>query len=403
MKHFARLQSKISLPEVRSCLRARKFATHSPAQSEAAGLNKPEQDDFLFDDLFEVDADEKTIDTAAGSLPISPLLDPKWREARARGKQKPLPDMSKLNRFQRKLYQNPFAQMLAKPVRSCYVTRTRLPGAFLQNFGLIRHPETNDIWWVPDTVTQSKKSVPEKSAEAPGSQPESSSDETAGTSGTTYAAAEPEEARSTEPKSHYRYSSHVLARQDLLKSFVIPGSKYKGGNFRLASSPHVSGQANSAIWREDMDSVIIELSRHQIMHDLIYLSKLCEEQDRKYLIRTNDAKETGHFVRRWAFLWLEGQGDSSDVKVQESTSGFEKFADGPEQYATLDIDGAPDTTIPLYNLPRLLGPDNLLRLRSISSILRHGELFLLRGQRSSELNLKLWRLQGYMADYNKLK
>ncbi|KUI71322.1 hypothetical protein VM1G_06743 [Cytospora mali] len=400
MKHFARLQSRVSLPEVRSCLRARKFATqpqaHSPAQSEAAGLNKPEQDDFLFDDLFEVDADEGTIDTAAGPLPISPLLDPKWREARAPGRQKPLPDMSKLNRFQRKLYQNPFAQMLAKPVRSCYVTRTRLPGAFLQNFGLVRHPETDDIWWVPDTVTQSKKSVPEKSAEAPGSQPESPSE-------TAYAAAEPEEARSTEPNSDYRYSSHVLARQDLLKSFVVPGSKYKGGNFRLASSPHVSGQANSAIWREDMDSVIIELSRQQITHDLLYLSKLCEEQDRKYLIRINDARETGHFVRRWAFLWLGGKGNNSDVKVQESTSGSEKFADGPEQFATLDIDGAPETTIPIYNLPRLLGPDNLLRLRSTSSILRDGELFLLRGRRSSELNLKLWKLHGYMADYSKLK
>lgn len=211
--------------------------------------------------------------------------------------------------------------------------------------------------------------------------------------------------KTAEPKKILQYPSHVLARQDLLQGFFTGGSKYKGGHFRLASNPHISGLAKSAIWREDMDSVIVDLSRRQIMHDLLYFSRLCEgEQRRKYLLRVHNAAETQHYVRRWCFLWLgEGTDHTAGAEAPESASRPGQVEDGPGQYATLDIDGIPDTTRPIYNLPRLLGPDNIQRLRSESSILRDGSLFLLRGQRSLKLDLRLWRLQGYMADYSKLK
>lgn len=303
--------------------------------------------------------------------------------------------------------------MLASPVRSCYVSRTRVPGAFVQSFGLVRHPETNDVWWIPEGITQSeKKAVPGKPAEQPqGSQPASTSDETAESSKTAAVEAVPavtgdKEDKSAKPRIIYRYPSHVLARQDMLREFFTPGSKHKGGHFRLASAPHVSALAKSAIWREDMDTVILDLSRQQIMHDLLYLSKLCEEQGRGYFIRVHDPNETGRYVRRWSFLWLgECENHTSGAEAQKSATGPEKVEDGPGQYATLDIDGVPKTEItrPLYNLPRLLGSENMQRLRSESSILREGTLFLLRGQRSAKLNMRLWKLQGYMADYSKMK
>ncbi|ROV88655.1 hypothetical protein VMCG_10303 [Cytospora schulzeri] len=417
MKRFTRLQSRPTLHGARSYLQSRNFATNNEnvdsaakpqaqAQSETADVEKPGQDEFVFDQ-FKVNLDEKTISTAAGPLPISPLLDPNWREARTRGNVKARPDKSKLNRFQRQLYQNPFAQMLSAPVRSCYVSRTRVPGAFLQSFGLVRHPETNDVWWLPEAITQSaKNTASDKPAEEPqGSQAASTSDETAGSEAvavnTASVAAELNEDTAAKPKKAYRYPSHVLARQDLLKGFFVPGGKYRGGHFRLASAPQVSNLAKSAIWREDMDTVILNLSRQQIMRDLLFLSELCENE-RRYLIRVNDPNETGSCVRRWSYLWLgEAKDQSPEVEAQESAPGHEKLEDGPAQYATLEIDGVPETEAirPIYNLPRLLGADNVQRLRSESSILREGSLFLLRGQRSSKLNLRLWKFQGYMADY----
>lgn len=121
MKLFAGLQSRPLLHASRPCLQARKYASNNAhvnsvpkpqpqPQSNEADLEQPGQDDFLFDDQFEVNVDEKTIATAAGPLPISPLLDPKWREARKRANAKARPDKSKLNRFQRQLYQNPFGE-----------------------------------------------------------------------------------------------------------------------------------------------------------------------------------------------------------------------------------------------------------------------------------------------------
>lgn len=113
MKRFARLQSRQPVPGARSCLQVRTFATkpQTPlADSETADVDKPGPDDFIFDDQFQVNVDSKTIDTAVGSLPISPLLDPTWREARNRVTPKDRPDKSRFNRFQRQLYQNPYGE-----------------------------------------------------------------------------------------------------------------------------------------------------------------------------------------------------------------------------------------------------------------------------------------------------
>lgn len=75
--------------------------------------------DLGFDDWTEVDPKTKTIETAVGSLPISPLLDPTWREARQRKKEKLLPNRSKFNRFQRRVEESPYGQSLRHREQLC--------------------------------------------------------------------------------------------------------------------------------------------------------------------------------------------------------------------------------------------------------------------------------------------
>lgn len=65
-----------------------------------------------FDDWSEVNTRDKTIKTAAGQLPISPLLDPAWREARQRKQKKLTQAEATHNRFQRKLMDNVFGEPL---------------------------------------------------------------------------------------------------------------------------------------------------------------------------------------------------------------------------------------------------------------------------------------------------
>lgn len=265
-----------------------------------------------------------------------------------------------------------------------------MPKSMLQGFGLIRHPETSDVWWIPEGLDERRKPANEESDEA--DDPSS------------IAAKDDVDRESTaEKQTSHRYPSYVLARQDLIQNFVEPGNKYYGGHHRLAGNPHAPSVAKSASWRSDMDMVILDQRRRRIMDDLLDLSTLCQEAGRKYIIRVAAAKYAATYVHRAAFLWLgEEKTPDSGEDSQGPTSEAEKADFDPQQYATLDIDDNPTTTRPVYNLPRLLGPVNVARLRAESSVLREGSLFLLRSQRSGELNMKLWSLQGYMADYTKL-
>jgi hypothetical protein len=70
-------------------------------------------DDFGYDQWAwsEVNLDDKTIQTPVGNLPISPLLNPKWREARQRKKTKPPPDKKNQNRLQRQVRENPYGAL----------------------------------------------------------------------------------------------------------------------------------------------------------------------------------------------------------------------------------------------------------------------------------------------------
>lgn len=131
MRRFAQLRS--SLLASRTC---RPFASHSPSrlyttknetidtrttakdqdetefETESETMVDIESFDFGFDNWSEVNPETKTIQTVAGSLPISPILDPAWRKARQRKKGKLPPNKNKFNRFQRRVEGNPYGQSL---------------------------------------------------------------------------------------------------------------------------------------------------------------------------------------------------------------------------------------------------------------------------------------------------
>lgn len=288
----------------------------------------------------------------------------------------------------------------------------------LQSFGLVRHPETNQVWWIPEGLDTPRKPAKGESDVTEEADDPSSAAANRETGEEATAAAASDSAGTGEKQTNYRYPIHVLARQDLIENFGTAGRRYYGGHKRIGSiNPSVPPVSKTANWRPDMYRVILDQRRRQIMDDLLYLSTLCEENGRKYIIRVTDAKYAATYVHRAAFLWLgEGKALASEQGDQESAGGTEtaetettekaetaeKAEIDPEQYATLDIDGDPTTTRPVYNLPKLLGPANVARLRSESSVFKKGSLFLLRSQRSGPTSMRLWSLQGYVADYSKM-
>ncbi|UPL02112.1 hypothetical protein LCI18_013046 [Fusarium solani-melongenae] len=100
-----------------------------------------------------IDIKSKTVSTASGPLPISPVLDPRWMKAKRRPKKK---DAGKISgQFRKKLSNNPFALALMTPMRRCNNSNTSLPRYFYQDFELVDNPDPKIEagWWAPGPLT----------------------------------------------------------------------------------------------------------------------------------------------------------------------------------------------------------------------------------------------------------
>lgn len=433
MKRFARLQPGFAAARI--CIPpARLFATdHGNTGANTAGqkhsvepaaLNADEPDlEALFtfgENLSGVDPHNKTIKTAVGSLPISPLLDPTWRKARKRIKKKPPPPFDRMPRFQRVLKRNAYgkrartlfvkcktlnfgrtAQLLAEPVRQCHVTRTRLPKPFLQSFGLVTHPETNGLWWIPAGLEKVSKTPAEISDKAEAqtvnedeavssSEPKSTESDSQSQGGVTTPAprldSAAEGAAPTKQNSAFRAPAHVLARQDLLMEFLEKSSKYGDGQFKFTALKSIGEKAGKATWRKDMHAVVREHLRRGIVDELINVSQTCETGERNYLIKVETPQESLKYQNRNCLLRLNGNYTPFDY---------------------MEVPDVPGSARPVYHLPELLGQEQFERLKQAAPVFaddsllqESGSLMLLKGLPNVEVNKKLWRLQGFLAGRN---
>lgn len=416
-------------------------------QAKEPVSTEPYENNPGYGDWSEINPDAKTIDTAVGPLPISPILDPSWQKARQRDRKKSEPKKTGLLRFQRRTRENPYgeplndsvfvshcgslqsmiAQLLAGPVRICHVTRTRLPNAFLQGFGLVRHPESAEVWWIPgDFQPTSEEAVLETSEEAespdtydatrstggdtisgepappaePAPSTEAIADATPAVSNSgpivsaDEAAADGDDANGPVPSSRvqevvsverngkFSAPGHTLARQDLLQAFFDKKSKYNAIHMRVGLHPNIANLAGAANWREDMHEVIRDQFRRQIVDELIYLSRRCETDGPPYFVKLDTTNPQKTYQKRSCIL---------------------SFGDERKPFDVLQTEGVPGSAVPVYDLPRLLGPERVHRMASESAVFRDVSMLLLKGSRTVKLNQKLWRLQGYLADYQQLQ
>jgi hypothetical protein len=190
----------------------------------------------------------------------------------------------------------------------------------------------------------------------------------------------------------YGPSAYVLARQDLISSFTKKRSGYETHPKRLfgGSSSRYSKFAGRAIWREDMDTFILGRMRQDIVNDLLYLSRLCTEDSRYYIVKCCGWDDV-RYKHKGAVLWFGNNSQSDAIDSPEAQPG---------PFATYDVsnDGA-TTSVAVHNIPMLLGTDDTAKIRQNAAALGTGSLFMLAGRRTTDVQLKLWRLQGYLADY----
>ncbi|KAI0444626.1 hypothetical protein F4803DRAFT_511384 [Xylaria telfairii] len=352
---------------------------------------------------FDIDQQNKIIATAIGDLPLSPIMDPSYWESTMRYQVPKQKQGKAQNSVERQFRNNPYAAALATPVRRCPGSRTRLPSFFLQSFKLIAHPETGQPWWVPRSLGQEPPADPPQESTA-SNEPSINGEEYHNEqSGPLIDGGEPDaprvassikipaavQSKATQP---YGPSAYLLARQDFVSAMSKTGVGFRQHAKRLlaGSSSRYAKFSGKAVWREDMDSFILDRMRDQIVQGLLYLSSLCTEDSRGYIVKCQGWDDV-QYGYKGSILWFGDNaepGEAAEPRVQ------------PGPFATYDITNNVLTTgVAVHNIPMLLGAEETEKVRRGAAVFAGGSLFMLKGRRTIDIQSKLWKLQGYLAHY----
>ncbi|KAI2643408.1 hypothetical protein GGS21DRAFT_496206 [Xylaria nigripes] len=430
------------------CRQIKRYASESIHRNPASPIVG--ESDAPREDLgFHVDPANKTITTAIGDLPLSPIMDSSYWEAKQRHKF-PKPKARKAqNSVERQFRKSPFAWALAGSLRQCTASKTRLPSFFLQDFNLIAHPTTKQPWFVPrsfareqpteseeaDADTEDTANADAISTEIPTNYQDDStnaqSSVEADEGGLDLQEPIPEaetpadsQAVQNEYRAAYGPAAYVLARQELIASFKKPRLSYFRHHMHLfgGSSSRYQKLASQSVWRHDMDSFILGLMRKDVVDQIIYLSKLCIEDSRRYIVKC-DGWDDIKYKHNGALLWFNdttpeanATPESDIASDSDAVSDFDPASDikmgsdsspPPGPFAVYNTTHSTahqnlSISVAVHNMPMLLGPEETDRLKKEAGILADGSLFMLAGRRTIDLQLLLWKLQGYLVDYREL-
>ncbi|KAI0396840.1 hypothetical protein F5Y17DRAFT_455673 [Xylariaceae sp. FL0594] len=344
-----------------------------------------------------IDPEGKKVRTDAGELPLSPVMDPAYWEATTRHQKKKAKAGKPVNSVEKQFRKSAFANALGTPLRICALTRTRLPSFFLQDFSLVSHPETGNPWWIPRSLgwDESAKSQETSETTAPGDEEATGEDNTTGEGGSVEGseAGAPPAVRSNRPAPSGP-RAYTLARRDLIAAIGKEGSGFQSGQYSLCAlmKSDFARLGRQAIWRQGMDSVVLERIQQDIVRDLIYLGRLCTEEGRHYIAKCYGWDDV-QYKHQGAVLWFDDTPKSEGTSEPEPAPGLlatydvAHFQPGVEANATLAV----------HNMPLLLGAENIAKLKQ-ETLFNDGSLFMLAGRRTTHVQQQLWRLQGYLVD-----
>ncbi|KAF5580853.1 hypothetical protein FPANT_9150 [Fusarium pseudoanthophilum] len=373
-----------------------------------------------------IHAEDKTVDTDAGRLPISPVMDYKFMQARRRTKKAAPTAIS--GQFRKKLSNNPYAEALMGPTRWCKNTNACLPRYFLQDFELVEHPdpEENSHWWAPgpfsflrvkptreerevEIETNDLKSI-RKGIERVRRQiglvqneiekmaTEAKTTSTQATTGDAGAEAEintevgVDDVETDEGliERRARIVAYTISRKSLIDIIGgVSGRKGSRGYQKKMNShqgmAYLPHDVERKIFRTDMGDVLLGMFRRLAVDTLI--TRSCREglwAPHKFIKPVASWEEAKSVPGGGAILYIPKED-------MENTNS----------YATLDVEDASyGSKMAVHDLRYLLGEEELGRLREKSQVFRDHEILVLKNFRSGSmraLHLLLWRLQGYLA------
>lgn len=143
-----------------------------------------------------------------------------------------------------------------------------------------------------------------------------------------------------------------------------------------------------------MDEFVLELMRRRVVEDLIAVVKL----KANYVVKTGDWKSALKKHQAGAFLWL---GKEAAEESQEIIEGDKVVDSIPQEFATLVLGQTKKRKVPVHNMLLLLGEKHLQELRMSHPLFTGNEILAIRNRkRTIDLQLRLWKLQGYLAKHS---
>ncbi|KAK7446419.1 hypothetical protein CaCOL14_010829 [Colletotrichum acutatum] len=198
-------------------------------------------------------------------------------------------------------------------------------------------------------------------------------------------------------------SAYVVSRKPVIDSMAGKRGKTPfGDGWRtlLGRNPKVmnSDIPKRLVWREDMGDFVLENLRKNIMKYVTWYV----EADEGYssCIQPLETWEDVHDAeKRSCLLWY----DEANIPAGESRWDEWMKEGKVKPFATYDVpDAKYEKSLPIYDIGRLMGPKYLAKLREIP-LFREHSLFVVKKKRSIPLQLYLWKLQAYMAEYPSAK
>lgn len=186
------------------------------------------------------------------------------------------------------------------------------------------------------------------------------------------------------------------------------------------------------VWREDMDGFVKGLLRRKVVNDLVRLAgrgKGKRKERRNQAAAVMVCEEGWEGVEKMdgvsGVLWfgdgleegwngvdgqervIEGSGEKAEASLLTEDTARQvaqmlKTADGPLPYAMLRLP-TPNTCIPVYNLPKMLGEQYTKQLREGTAGTYGGSLTVVRSKDAiaTKVQRDLWRLVGYLSKEGK--
>lgn len=261
------------------------------------------------------------------------------------------------------------AHAIASPIRQCPVTKTHQPRYFLQEFDVVKHPETNEAWFAPSSDSYKnvinynlRQELGPDAVPATGHPGDRSADQPA-------------------DDAPPRLKAYATAQKSLLDNIGGSKSKARGSLIGHRQGMAMAAEAKAPVWRHDMGDLVLQTLRSVVTTSLIWRAKL---PDHRLIYPCATWEEIKGLPRRASILWLP--------KNKEGTA--------KHRYATYEVKGdSEDRQMAVHNLYWLLGEEEVARLRAEAEVFRDNDILVFRtwaGQSTKQLHLLLWKLQGYM-------